>query len=524
MRFNTTYIALSAALLLLACGGAETAAASSSSNNGDSDGVHVKCEWPDFDAALERFSRILTFKTVSTPSTPSHLLDEAEFKAQASFLEAAFPRVFGGDASPFKVERLGVDGHSFLITWAGSDATLRPALMISHLDVVPVGAEGNWTYPPFSGTVAGGYVWGRGAMDVKVGVVALLEAASALAAEGFAPARTLLFAFGQDEEVGGAAGASKIAAVLKDRYGSSGGLDVIWDEGSGILADGVKPFTRTPVALVATSEKGYQSVHARISSPGGHSSMPPIDGSGVGDVAGRLLSALAAAPPAPRLVAPVTDMLRALAPYAPAYMAPLLAAVGRGIPGVDALVAAAMAKAGAEAASLVRTTAAATRFEAGVADNMLPQSGTVSINFRLLPGDTSADALAYLAGAAGQTAVDAGRVAFEPVAAGASPPAAVAPADGAWFRALAQATRAVYSARDGQPVAVVPFLLPGACLCARACVCAMQCLLLVYMFWFFVCWLGKRLFDMAQEICIVIIAPECLCCVPPSAPDAFPKA
>lgn len=86
------------------------------------------------------------------------------------------------------------------------------------------------THPPFSGAVADGFIWGRGALDVKVGVVGLLEAATSLLRAGYAPRRTLLLAFGQDEEVGGDLGAAAIAAALAAR-GTQ--LEMIWDEGSG---------------------------------------------------------------------------------------------------------------------------------------------------------------------------------------------------------------------------------------------------------------------------------------------------
>lgn len=86
------------------------------------------------------------------------------------------------------------------------------------------------THPPFSGAVADGFIWGRGALDVKVGVVGLLEAATSLLRSGYAPRRTLLFAFGQDEEVGGDLGAAAIAAELAAR-GTR--IEMIWDEGSG---------------------------------------------------------------------------------------------------------------------------------------------------------------------------------------------------------------------------------------------------------------------------------------------------
>lgn len=61
------------------------------------------------------------------------------------------------------IEKLGDGGLSYLITWPGQQPELLPALFISHVDVEPIspGTEQDWTYPPFSGTVAEGYIWGE---------------------------------------------------------------------------------------------------------------------------------------------------------------------------------------------------------------------------------------------------------------------------------------------------------------------------------------------------------------------------
>ncbi|KAF6251333.1 hypothetical protein COO60DRAFT_635459 [Scenedesmus sp. NREL 46B-D3] len=75
----------------------------------------------------------------------------------------------------------------------------------------------DWQHPPFSGAVADGHVWGRGALDIKGAAMGLLEAATALLQEGFQPRRTLLIALGHDEEVGGAKGAAQMAALLAAR-------------------------------------------------------------------------------------------------------------------------------------------------------------------------------------------------------------------------------------------------------------------------------------------------------------------
>ncbi|KAI8465553.1 MAG: hypothetical protein J3K34DRAFT_525282 [Monoraphidium minutum] len=415
--------------------------------------VSDACHWDGFDAAVERFSRVIQFKTVSDASSPNHALDPREFTRLDAFLRESYPSVF----EALEVEKVGVDGLSYLFTWRGSDPALRPVLLISHLDVVPVpqASEKDWTHPPFSGAVADGFVWGRGTMDVKVSAVAILEAAAALLAQGWSPRRGLLFAFGQDEEVGGAHGAAETAKLLASRGVE---VEVIWDEGSPIVMDGIKPFTSRPVALVSTAEKGYQSVTVSITSQGGHSSMPPIDGSSVGDVMGRILTRISTAQPTPRLVAPVTDMLAGAAEFAPAWLAALLAAIGR-VPGVDLFVARLMATSSAQAASLTRTTLAVTGVTAGVADNVLPQQGSLRVNARLLQGDTPQGLLAYLTRIIGPG--DMARVSLELAPPGASsPPSPVSPASGPHYALLKQVIQEFWHV-DGVPVAVLPFLLPG---------------------------------------------------------------
>ena len=102
---------------------------------------------------------------------------------------------------------------TMLYKWEGTDPTLKPILVTGHYDVVPVipGTESLWQQPPFSGTIYDGFVWGRGALDDKSGVVGILEAVSHLVARGYQPKRTVYLSFGHDEEIGGAKGAALVA-------------------------------------------------------------------------------------------------------------------------------------------------------------------------------------------------------------------------------------------------------------------------------------------------------------------------
>jgi carboxypeptidase PM20D1 len=108
-----------------------------------------------------------------------------------------------------QLQRETVGPHSLLYTWRGRDPALEPMLLVGHLDVVPVepGTEGRWHEAPFSGRIADGVAWGRGAIDNKSAVLGTLEAAEMLLAEGFRPARTVYLAYGHDEEVGRTRGA-----------------------------------------------------------------------------------------------------------------------------------------------------------------------------------------------------------------------------------------------------------------------------------------------------------------------------
>lgn len=439
---------------------AATAAAPSAKAASAEPDVFQPCAFPDFEGAVQRMSRVLTFQTVSDPDVAQHLVDPAQFRALDAYLAQAYAKVW----ERLQVEKLGDGGHSYLITWRGSRAELRPALFISHVDVVPVspGTEQDWTYPPFSGAVADGYIWGRGALDVKSGVVGLLEAASALLAEGYQPARTLMFAFGQDEESGGFAGAAHIAGKLAAQGQQ---LEFIWDEGGTIYRDGLFPLTKLPVALVATAEKLYQEVAVTIHASGGHSSMPPIDGSSIGTRLGSFLSALSASPPVPRLVSPTRELVEGLVSLARPWLALLLRLV-KLFPSawLDSVVAGVMATTSAPAAALVRDTAAVTVLRAGVAENVLPQTAELSVNFRLLPGTPVNQTLSLLRSWLGSNAQHA-NITLGPTD---FAPSAVTDDKGPAFQLVTQAIQegwkfsaAAGKAQEGAGVPVLPFLMPG---------------------------------------------------------------
>src|SRR5690349_21878123 len=225
----------------------------------------VPPELLDTTALAQRLAGALRFKTISYQD--SMQFQPREFEGLQRYLRASFPKVH----ATLKLEK--VNGYGLLYEWIGSDTGLAPAVLLAHQDVVPVepGTEGKWTEPPFGGAIAAGYIWGRGALDDKGSLVAILEAVEHLISTGAKPRRTLYLAFGYDEEVGGRRGAARIADLLASRHLHP---EFVLDEG-GALATGLIPGVAAPVALVGIAEQGYVTVELTAQAEGGHSSMPP---------------------------------------------------------------------------------------------------------------------------------------------------------------------------------------------------------------------------------------------------------
>ena len=248
--------------------------------------------------AAERLAEAVRIATVSYEDRDR--IDRDAFLRLHALLENLYPLVHQ------RLQREAVSDLSLLYTWPGSDPNLSAALLTAHLDVVPAQAS-DWSQPPFAGNISDGFVWGRGTMDDKAGVLGILEAAEHLLAAGFEPRRTIHFAFGHDEELGGN-GAEAITARLKEQGAK---IEFVLDEGM-MIVEGIIPGLGPPAALIGLAEKGYANVTLAVESEGGHSSMPP------GETAVGILSAavarLEANPMPSRLEGPVEAMFRWVSP------------------------------------------------------------------------------------------------------------------------------------------------------------------------------------------------------------------
>jgi carboxypeptidase PM20D1 len=326
----------------------------------------------DRDAAAKRLGAMLQFRNVSVQLGQTQ--DLSAFTAQRARMESAYP------AFHRAAQREVVNGESLLFTWQGTDKSLAPILLLAHLDVVPVerSSLSVWTSDPFGGAVKDGYVWGRGAIDNKGSVVALLEAAEASAENGFQPKRTILFAFGHDEEVSGLGGAGQIAALLKQR-----GVKAWFalDEGQAAIVS--HPMTGKPAALIGIAEKGYATLRITAIGPAGHSSMPPQD-MAVTELAQAILNIKTMKLGFGLSGGPAEDMARALAAQMPLTTRMVVANEWLFAPVIRSQLGASPA-----AVATMRTTIAPTMLEGSPKENIIPGQATALINFRLHPRDTT---------------------------------------------------------------------------------------------------------------------------------------
>ena len=325
------------------------------------------------DSAVARLVGAVQIPTVST--TDYGQTDTAQFGRFGRYLRQAFPRVHQG----LKLEKF--NRYGLLFTWPGRNAALKPVLLLGHYDVVPVlpGTETKWARPPFAGAQADGYIYGRGTLDDKASVLAQLEAVEYLLGAGFQPTRTLLLAFGHDEETLGQRGAAAIAAALAQRGVQA---EYVLDEGGIVKTDGVAGLSKA-VALVGISEKGYLSLELTATGKGGHSSMPPAQTS-IGAVAAAVVK-LEQHPFPARLDGGDDHLLDYLASEVPLGQRLVFSNRWLFAPIIKKILAATPA-----GNATLRTTTAPTIFRAGAKDNVLAIDATATVNFRLLPGDSVA--------------------------------------------------------------------------------------------------------------------------------------
>jgi acetylornithine deacetylase/succinyl-diaminopimelate desuccinylase-like protein len=303
---------------------------------------------------IEVLQRLIRFNTVNPPGNERPAIDYLE-----QFLSAA----------GFETEILGADPHrpNLVATLsAGSNGNQGPTMVyLGHVDTVLANA-GEWRHDPWSGTVAEGYLWGRGAIDMKNQVAAEAVAGATLARAGWRPQNgALKLVFVADEETGGEYGAQYLCQNHPDKVR----CDLLLNEGGG----GVFEFGGRRRYGICCAEKGIFRFKVTARGIAGHASMPRTGDNALLKLA-PVLQKLADAPPSFVLTEAPTALLEGLG-------------LDAGDPERS------LATIGAESAALqillepmLGVTLTPTMAEASQKINVIPSRASLKIDCRVPPG------------------------------------------------------------------------------------------------------------------------------------------
>ena len=311
----------------------------------------------------ERYARQLA-ELIRIPTVDGQEL--AQFAQLRARLRALFPHIFS--AAEYEEFRNG-----FLLRWKGRDPAKRPWLLMNHHDVVEA-PEAGWTHPPFAGEIADGKLWGRGTLDDKGPLWAMLCAADELAAQGFVPARDIYFESSCTEETDGA-GARHIVSVLQARGVR---FEMILDEGGMILHDPLG-IGGGQCAMAAVGEKSCADLRFTVRGSGGHASTPGKDNALVR--LSRFINAAEKAVPSlfpARITPAVEEMLRRMSED----MTGVLRLVCRHPRLFRPVLRAVLARLSPTTNAMVRTTCAFTMCGGAAATNVLPHKAWCVGNMR----------------------------------------------------------------------------------------------------------------------------------------------
>lgn len=359
--------------------------------------VTAEIKWVKNDSAIQRLSGGIKVPTVSGGDLD--VFNYAPFDQFKEYLKKSYPLVYQN------TENYEVNKYGLVFRLKGNKSDLEPILFLSHMDVVPPGeadvknneenifrpndkalpavtkvAE-DWDYGPFSGAVANGRIYGRGAIDMKGMLFSLMESLTNMIKSGTVPQRDIYLALGFDEEVGGRKGAKQIAKFFKEK-----GLkfDAVYDEGGLILEKGSIKGIDSDVAVVGCAEKGFLSAKIRVKGLGGHSSMPPMQSAiGKAAVIMQRLEEDQMKPKITPLIKEFFDNIGGTMPFVNR-----LAISNQWL--LKSVLLSQLAKNNSTNA-LIRSTTALTMMKGSDGTNVLSPEVEFVVNFRLLSGDSVKD-------------------------------------------------------------------------------------------------------------------------------------
>ena len=356
-----------------------------------SDNANLQKETVDVDRFIKNLSDAIKIPTIA--NRDESVVDWSTFDDFHAFLEKAYPLIHEN------LEKQVISTRSLMYHWKSEHPEKEPICLLSHQDVVPVtpGTEDDWKYPAFGGEVAEGFLWGRGAIDMKNHLIGVMEAVETLLEEGYVPERDVYLCFGHNEEV--MAEDETCGADCMMRWFKEKGikLDSVLDEGGAILEAKVDKVIDGHLAGVGIAEKGHVDFEISVNAKGGHSSQPPKH-SALGELS-RIICKLEnnqfKAELTPQLYSLFNEIgknttypVRCVMSNLP-VLKPLITKICSNIPPV---------------ASMMRTTTAVTMSNGSPAPNVLPQKASAVVNFRIMPGQTIDDVEKHIRKCAGPKA------------------------------------------------------------------------------------------------------------------------
>jgi len=312
------------------------------------------------DEVVQLCSELIRFESVNTgdPDTIGNGEAQAARYIQQKLEEVGY--------ETFYVESVPGRGN-VVCRLEGADRARGSLLIHGHVDVVPAQAQ-EWTVDPFSGAVQDGFVWGRGAVDMKDMLAMMVAVAREFKRSGDVPPRDLIFAFVSDEEAGGTFGAQWLVDFYPELFADA--TEAISEVGgfSITLDDARRAY------LVAAAEKGVAWAHLTATGRAGHGSMMNDDNAVL-----RIANAVA------RLgnhEFPVT-----MTATVRSFLDKIHELTGLEFPDDD--LAGSVAKIGPVSriiGATLRNTATPTMLKAGYKANVIPSSAEATVDCRVLPG------------------------------------------------------------------------------------------------------------------------------------------
>ncbi|MDQ2738610.1 MAG: M20/M25/M40 family metallo-hydrolase, partial [Actinomycetota bacterium] len=312
------------------------------------------------DEVVQLCSELIRFESVNTgdPDTIGNGEAQAARYIQQKLEEVGY--------ETFYVESVPGRGN-VVCRLEGADRTRGSLLIHGHVDVVPAQAQ-EWTVDPFSGAVQDGFVWGRGAVDMKDMLAMMVAVAREFKRSGDVPPRDLIFAFVSDEEAGGTFGAQWLVDFYPELFADA--TEAISEVGgfSITLDDARRAY------LVAAAEKGVAWAHLTATGRAGHGSMMNDDNAVL-----RIANAVA------RLgnhEFPLT-----MTATVRSFLDKIHELTGLEFPDDD--LAGSVAKIGPVSriiGATLRNTATPTMLKAGYKANVIPSSAEATVDCRVLPG------------------------------------------------------------------------------------------------------------------------------------------